>query len=265
MNLPSRRISLPGILALAAAAAVWCPARPLSAAPLPRGDASPIHNLRLANGDYLNASIEGYSLQSRVITLRLINGSTTYVAPRELTAMSKLIWLTSPAFQETLKTFRPTNHAIARVIERLVGPAAGVFLAGLLCFWLSAAFFGCQKKLLRATATYSKAIGQTVLIAVVTGAAMLAVSRALEDSPVLPMVHGILGFAGFIAAFFVVSFQTGSDYDISGAAGFGVVALAGGIGLTLATVTLYLIPRFLERPGLDDWFTDHLLAPLGLA
>jgi hypothetical protein len=242
-------------------------AAPIASAAPPKKSAEPatLHTLTLANGDELSASIIAYSLHSRVITLQLINGRTAYVAPRDLTAMSKLTWLTSPAFIENLQNYRPSEKAIASVVERMIGPLAGVFLGGLLSFWLAITFVGGQKRFYRAAKTYSKSVFQALLIALALSAAHYGVAKGLGDSPVAPMIHSALLMVALFAVVTVVSNQIGVDYDFSGWMGFGVMMAGAGIALVLATSTLYLLPRYLEQPGLDDWFTDQLLVPLGLA
>ena len=79
------------------------------------------------------------------------------------------------------------------------------------------------------------------------------------------MIRSAILIGGFFLAFMTAYGQIGSDYALSGGPQFGVVLASGGIAFGLATVVLYAVPRFLNRPGLDDWFTDSLLVPLGLA
>ncbi|MCB1092096.1 MAG: hypothetical protein KDL87_11225 [Verrucomicrobiae bacterium] len=225
----------------------------------------PIQLLKLADGQEVHASITGYSLQSRVITLQRIDGSIFHVAPRDLTAMSKLKWLTSPAFTETLKSYRPTNKALAVVIAKLTTPTLAAFLTGFLSFWMAAGLVSGQKKIGLAMKTYSKSIFISLLISGVTGVAMFAVSDALGDSPVTPMAISAACMAGLIALTLVTSSQIAGDYDLAGTGGFGVVTAATAICGVIAVSVLYLLPRYLNEPGIDDWFTDQLLVPLGLA
>lgn len=224
-----------------------------------------IHTLRLANGDLIDATITGYSLQSRVLTLQLINGTTTHVSPRDLTAMSKLVWLTSPAFKETLAQYRPSNQAIAIAIERLVPPLLVTLLAGFLCFWGGVALVGAPKRIGRASLSYVKSLFHAVVLFIALVFALYGVERALGNSPVAPLIHGVLFAVAIIATVLILSNQIGGDYDLSTWMGFSIVVTSTGIGALSAVTLLYLLPRFMERPGIDDWFTDRLLVPLGLA
>jgi hypothetical protein len=236
-----------------------------AAPPKTSADPPTLHFLRLANGNELNASIVDYSLQSRVLTLQLINGQTVHVSPRDLTAMSKLTWLLSPAFAQTLQHYQPSDKAIATAIERLALPVVGMLVAVFLFFWWAVTVISGQKRIIRAGKTFMKSGLQVLLIAIALAVAHSSVAKALAESPVAPMLHSILFTVAFCAMIMLASNQIGVDYDLSGWMGFGVILTTAGIGLVIATCTLYLLPRYLERPGLDDWFTDQLLVPLGLA
>lgn len=248
--------TIPGLLIAAPLTAT----SPVASATEPR-----IHTLRLANGDLIDGTITGYSLQSRVLTLQLLNGTTTHVSPRDLTAMSKLAWLTSPAFKETLAQYRPSNQAIATAIERIVPPLFAVALAGLLCFWGGVALVGAPKRIGRATLSYLKSLLHAVVLFIALLFALYGVERALGDSPVAPLVHGALLAVAVVATVLILSNQIGNDYDLSTWMGFSIVVTSSGIATLSAVTILYLLPRWMERPGIDDWFTDRLLVPLGLA
>lgn len=69
-------------------------------------------------------------------------------------------------------------------------------------------------------------------------------------------IHAIVAFA---------SFQVESGYGLSGGSGIAAVLLGDTIILIPSVSTLYPVPRDLQRPGIDDRFTDRLPMPLGLA
>ena len=80
-----------------------------------------------------------------------------------------------------------------------------------------------------------------------------------------PFFQTILVGVALLSILGLASFQVGSGYGLTGGSGIGAVMLSAAIAFGVSVVTLYLVPRVLERPGIDDWFTDRLLSPLGLA
>lgn len=231
----------------------------------PSGAAHKMQSFTLAAGGHLEAAIVGYSLQSRVITMKLPNGQTSYVAPRDLTAMSKLKWLASPAFFDAAKQLRLPEDWLMSVVKNVWGPVLGVMIAGFFCFWGGVSLISGVRTMPRAAKTYGKMLGLGFLVILAAVLAQYALALALKDVAILPMIRSAILVGGFLLALLTAYGQIGNDYVLSGGPQFGVVMATGGIAFTLATVLLYLVPRFLNRPGLDDWFTDSLLAPLGLA
>ncbi len=223
-----------------------------------------VHTWRLASGDKVEGALVAYSMQSRIITLQLHDGRRAHVAPRDLTALSKLKWLASPVFLDALSQYRFPDGAVFHVIEGLAAPVTGAFLGVFLSFWMGVSMVIGEKKVGKAAFSFLRCVLYVAVVIVALGFVLHAISLSLGDSPLAPTIHGFVIVAAFVAFLLVTSFRVASDYGESGAMGFGAVMTGLVSGLILATVTLYLLPRFLEQPGLDEWFTDRLLSPLGL-
>ena len=230
-----------------------------------KADPPAIQTWELATGGTVEASIVGYSLQNRIITLQNKEGSTAHIAPRDLTALSKLKWLTSPVFITTIRGYQPPKVASLTVASALVSPALGTLLGAFLAFWFSVSMVNGQKMLRRATITFSICVLYVIIIGASAAFMLRGISIGLGDSPVAPMIHSAVLVGSVVALIAIISNRIGGDYGTSGGSGFGIVMVGLGIGLIMATVTLYVLPRTLEQPGLDEWFTDRLLMPLGLA
>ncbi|MCB1232691.1 MAG: hypothetical protein KDN19_20775 [Verrucomicrobiae bacterium] len=224
-----------------------------------------VHTWNLAAGGEVEGSLVAYSLQSRIITLELTNGKTVHLGPRDLTAISKLKWLASPAFMDALKRYSVPKDVELTIASNLAAPVIGSILGAFLAFWMAASMVMGNKRITRAVGSFAICVGYFLLVTAITGFALHAISSNLGDSPVAPLMHAVALSFGLVAMAIILSCRIGSDYGESGIVGLGTLSVALINGLILATITVYLLPRFLEAPGIDDWFTDRLLAPLGLA
>lgn len=253
-------------------APAWCSAALLAvssalagAAPGGTDPAPAVQSLTFTNGQEIHAAITGYSLQSRTITLETPGNQRIQVGPRDLTAGSKLKWLSSPAFVQTMRHYNPPADAVAATVRQMAGPVFAVILGGFLSFWLAVALIGGQKRMLRAATTYSKVAALAVLIATATLFVTYSVSKSLGDSPVAPMVQSACLLVGIVAFVSMANSRIGTDYDFSGGTAFGAILLSAGLSVGLGIGLLHFLPLWLGRPGVDVWLTDQLLAPLGLA
>jgi hypothetical protein len=224
-----------------------------------------LQSLTLADGEKIEAAIVAYSLQSRTISLKLANGQVGHIAPRDLTAMSKLKWLMSPAFVKAVKNYQPPGNAPFTVAKVLIGPGIACLLGVFIAFWISVSVISSHKRIGRAAGTYLHSVVFAFAVAVATALVAFGVAKGLGNSPIAPMIHSAVVLSGVFTVISRISCVIADDYSISGASGLGTVMLTLGAGFVLAASSLYLLPRFMEWPGIDDWFTDRLLAPLGLA
>lgn len=266
---PPGCFSLPAALRVlfAALAPAIVQAAPAAAPSSPRisPDNSRMLVWRLDGDREIVGSIEGYSMQSRVISLRQPGGLVVHVSPRDLTAASKWQWYGSPEFREVARSQPLDSRELLRISKILAGPAAGVLFGAFLSFWASLSLFSGQTRMLRAAKSYLKAAGISLVIGAAAVFTAQACAMGLSGSPVAGPARDTILVAAVIVALLVVTSQVATDYDLAGLNSFASVA-AGALILFLGSgVTLYLLPRLLERPGLDDWVTDRLLAPLGFA
>ena len=226
---------------------------------------APQQSWTLADGTQIQASLENYSLQTRLLSFELPSGEIIQEPPSNLTALSKLKWLTSDAFLAAVENYRPPEGAALTVATRLGLPVLVLLTGVFFTFWAGIAIVSGERKLKPAAFAFLKSIFWAIAIVILTGIALRIVAESFGTSPIAPFFQTLLIGGGVLAIVGLASFQVGSGYGLSGGSGIGAVLLGGTITLITSVVTLYLIPRFLQRPGIDDWFTDHLLMPLGLA
>lgn len=223
------------------------------------------HTWHLAKGGEIDAALVAYSMQSRMLTLRTQTGSTAYVGPRELTAVSKLRWLTSPIFFEALRSYRFPQGAGLHATQILFAPTFILLLGLFLCFWIGTGMVTGEKRFAVAAMSFGWSVLWVVGLSIALAFSLHSISVALGDSPIAPAI-GTATIAVFaVGTAVILSGRVASDYSESGVTGAGAVAASGAIALVFAVIALYAVPRVLGQPGIDDWFTDRLLVPLGLA
>lgn len=219
----------------------------------------------LADGTRLRASITEYNLKTRLVSLRQSNGNLLRISPRDLTAMSKLKWLTSAAFMDAIQNYEAPRGALPVFIKRASLPLLGLLLGLFLAFWLGAAAVSGERKIAPALGAYFKSLLWAVTVLLLTAFALRAVADSFGASPMAPFFQALLVGVALLSILGLASFQVGSGYGLDGGSGIGAVMLGAAIAFSVSVFTFYVVPRFLQRPGIDDWFTDRLLSPLGLA
>lgn len=224
-----------------------------------------VQNWTLADGTKVQASLVDYSLNSRIISLRHPDGHTSQIHPQDLTALSKLKWLSSDAFLRAVETYQPPEGAAFTVFSRLAIPVTIFVIGFFLAFWFGAATISGERKVKPAFFAFIKSGFATLIVLAIAGFALRAVAEAFGTSPMAPFFQMTIAGGALLSILALASFQVGGGYGLSGGAGIGAVMLSCSVAFVFSAITLYLLPRVLQRPGIDDWFTDHLLAPLGLA
>ncbi len=218
----------------------------------------------LVNGKQVEGALVAYSMQSRLITLKLRDDRTAILTPRDLTTLSKLKWLTSPIVVKAIQSYRWPDGWRWTLAKALAAPTTGLSLGAFLVFWLSASLVMGEKRFGQAAASFLRCLLYVALIGCVTAFMIHATHVALGNSPLSPVVRGAALCFGLVAALIMVSCRVGGDYAQTAAMGLGTVLTGLVLGCLLATGGFFLLPHMFEQPGLDQWLTDRLLSPLGL-
>lgn len=223
-----------------------------------------IQTWTLASGKKLQAAIVNYSRQRRMITLELPNGNWVHVPPRDLAGASKFQWLKSDAFRNSLSGYKVPTRATARILPAFLSVTIGALLASFLAFWMSAAYLLGERGIRRAATTYLKFIAVALGIGLIGAALMGWVNQAGNDTDFGQFLLALIPVVFIFLAFWLSCRIVGRSYGSSMLAGMstlGVVLVLFGIG---SIVVLYGLPRLLNQPGIDEWFTEQILSPLQL-
>lgn len=218
----------------------------------------------LINGNQVEGALVAYSMQSRIITLRIASDRIAHLTPRDLTALSKLKWLSSPVVIKAIQSYRWPDGWGWTLAEALAAPVMGILLGGYLCYWLAAGLVMREKRAALAATSFLRSLLRVALIVCLTGFMVHAANVALGSSPLASAVRGVALAFGVVATFILISFQTGGDYAQSAVMGLGTVLTGLILGTLLGAVGFFLLPQALGQPGLDQWLTNRLLNPLGL-
>jgi len=260
---PSRQGSVRFLLALIAAfSTLGLPTT--QAAPLvPKGGT--MKNWKLADGKQIQASIIGYSRHNRVITLELPSGNRVHLAPRDLAGAGKFNWLTSEAFLISLSGYRVPDKAALPLVQTVLGVSIASLLGLFLAFWAAVAILTGHRSFRRATVVFGKVILISLLIGTIGLALAWALGKFLNHN--LYVTFGIsIVYLATIALTLALTCRTiGNHYGASEWTGiqalfFAALLFAGG-----SVVVVLGLPRAMNQPGVDDWFTEQVLTPMELA
>jgi hypothetical protein len=219
----------------------------------------------LANGEQIQASVVAYSRQSKILTLELPNGAWVHIAPRDLNGASKLQWLFSDPFIQSLSGYSMPGKARMALLRTFGAIGAGAVLALFLAFWISVTFIKGNKSLRRALLTFLKITAVTLGVIVLGwgvhwGLDSLASQTVMADFVTSAILGVSLALVLFLACRFV-----GHDYGSStwdGITTLGLMTLLFAIGSLVMFIGL---PRLLNQPGIDEWLTEQVLTPMELA
>ena len=224
-----------------------------------------MRNWKLADGNQIQASITGYSRHNRIITLELPSGKRVHLAPRDLAGAGKFNWLTSEAFLISLSGYEVPEKAALPLIQTILGVSIASTLGLFLAFWAAVAILTGHRSFRRATIVFGKTILITMGIGTIALALGWALGKFLGHNPYVTFGISTIYLATIALTLALTCRMIGNHYGTSEWTGiqalfFALILFAGG-----SVVVVLGLPRAMNQPGVDDWFTEQVLTPMELA
>ena len=252
--------------AIALAAAAFFAASPLGCPDAAAaGGKARIETWTMRDGRQIHATIKSYNLTTKILTLETPDFHTSHVSPRDLTGASKLRWLKSDAFLLALSTYQPPEGSGAFVL-RLFGAivlTALLFVFG--TFWLTTAIFTGERQMRHAARVFLRGLLITILFASVAAFFAWFFDRFAGHLRSVQILGSAVVVVTFLLCIIQIAKTLSGYFSISRLSALLVMAAHTVLTGLAVFFFFYMLPILLNREGVDDWLTDSVLVPLGLA